>query len=251
MTNAKSLSLSYVKVAASLAVAMGIAVTVAARPAHAQTDEGFYGSLKSGAAALSDMNYANGPNSNLDLDLGTGWVIGGSLGYRFASGFRTELSIDYLDGSLDGTYRENLFTIPCGTLAAQPCLGPGVEGDVTAWSGFAMAYYDINLDSPLKPYVGGGLGVVRTGLDVETRARLNNGTSSDFDIIDDKDNEFAYRVAAGVAYELNPAATIDIGYTFTRTGRPALEGRGSAVPAFTFDSRLKSHAVTAGVRLNF
>ncbi|MBL8643047.1 MAG: porin family protein, partial [Rhodospirillaceae bacterium] len=93
--------------------------------------------------------------------------------------------------------------------------------------------------------------LVRNSLDVETTARLNVGTTSEFDIIDDHDAEFAYRLAAGVAYDINPNTTFDVGYTFTRTGTPSLSGRGSALPAFTFDRRLKSHAVTAGVRFNF
>ena len=251
MTSSKSLFASYAKATACLAVAMGAAVVFASQPAHAQTDQGFYGSLKGGAAALSDMNYSNGTSSDLNLDLNTGWTLGGALGYRFGNGFRSELAIDYLDGSLDGTYRENLIIVPCGTVAGQPCLGPNVDGDVKAWSGFAMAYYDINTGGAVRPYLGGGLGLVRTSLDVETEARMNSGAVSDFDIIDDRDTEFAYRLAAGVAIDMNPSTTLDVGYSFTRTGTPSLEGRGSAIPTFNFDRRLKSHAVTAGVRVNF
>lgn len=218
--------------------------------AHA-AEAGLYGTLRGGAVVPGDMNYSNRANSDLLLDVDTGWSIGGVLGYRFTNGFRTALEVDYADSSLKGTYRENLIAVPCGTVAAQPCLGPAVDGDIRAWSGFAMAYYDFDLGSNLTPYIGGGVGLVRTGLDVDTTARLNNGTSSRFAIIDDADTELGYRAAAGVAYNLSDTTQIEVGYSYTRTGKPAYAARGSAAVAFTVNSRYDAHAFTAGVRIGF
>lgn len=229
----------------------GVAALVGSLRAASAADEGFYGTLKSGAAILGNMNYSDRATSDLRLDLHTGWTLGGALGYRFGNGFRTELSLDYLDGSLDGTYSENIIFVPCGTFAAQPCLGPGVNGDVKSWSGFAMGYYDFDLGTALTPYVGAGLGFARTGLEVRTTARLNNGTSSRFDIIDGHDTELGYRVTAGLAYDLGPTTKVDIGYSYTGTTRPSYAAKGSAVPSFTFDRRLNTHAVTAGIRFGF
>jgi opacity protein-like surface antigen len=244
-------SSSRLKTALLAAVTLS-AATLAAGTAHAQTEEGFYGSLQGGAVFPGNINSSTGSNAQLNLDPDTGWQIGAAYGYRFGNGLRTELAVDYLHANADGRYVENnIPAIPCGTVATQPCLGPGVDGSLNSWSGFAMAYYDLDVGNNLKPYIGGGLGFLRTGLDVETRASFTNGTSSDFDIIDDHDTEFAYRLAAGVAYDVSPTTKLDVGYTFTRSGRYAMDGRGSLIPAFDFDGRTKTHAVKAGVRLTF
>jgi opacity protein-like surface antigen len=233
------------------ALAAAVAGTALASATAARAQEGFYGSLQTGAAILGNMSNATPQSTtNLRLDLDTGWTLSGAVGYRFAQPFRAELTVDYLDGSLDGSYSENGIFVPCGTFPNQPCLGPRVDGDVKAWSGFAMGYYDVDLGSRLTPYLGAGLGLVRTSLDVETTARLNNGTSREFDVIDDNDTELGYRLAAGLAYDLDPVV-IDVGYTFTTTARPNYAGRGSGIPAFNYAERLESHAVKAGVRLKF
>lgn len=251
MTDTTSLYGARLK-AALLAAATFSAVAFGATSVQAQTEEGFYGSLHGGAVFPGNINSSTGSNAQLNLDPETGWQIGGAYGYRFGNGVRTELAIDYLHANADGRYVENnIPAIPCGTVASQPCLGPSVDGSLNSWSGFAMAYYDIDVGNNLKPYVGGGLGFLRTGIDAETRATLTNGTSSNFDIVDDHDTEFAYRLAAGVAYDVSPSTKLDVGYTYTRSGRYAMDGRGSLVPAFEFDGRTKTHAVKAGVRLTF
>jgi len=235
--------------AVSFAAAVIGALAVSTAPLRAQ--EGFYGSLQTGAAFLGNMTSVSpAGGANLSLDPGTAWTVGGAVGYRFAQPVRLELSVDYLDGSLKGAYSESGVFVPCGTFPAQPCLGPGVEGDLNAWSGFAMGYYDLDLGNRLTPYVGAGVGLVRAGLDVETTARLNVGTSSEFDIIDDNDTELGYRVAAGVAYDI-PGGQVDVGYTYTTTNRPSYAGKGSGVPSFTFNRRLSAHAVKAGMRFGF
>jgi opacity protein-like surface antigen len=252
MTYPTSSFASRLKATAFAAVTLSAAVVATAGTAQAQTDEGFYGTLRGGAVFPGNINSSTGSNAQLNLDPGTGWQIGGDWGYRFGNGFRAALAVDYLHANADGRYTENnIVTVPCGTLAAQPCLGPAVDGSLNSWSGFAMAYYDIDVGNNLHPYVGGGLGVLRTGLDAETTARLNSGTTSTFDIVDDHDTEFAYRLTAGVAYDISPTTKFDVGYTFTRSGRYAMDGRGSAIPSFEFDGRTKTHAVTAGMRFAF
>jgi opacity protein-like surface antigen len=246
------------KSASLMLAVIATAVALSASPLRAQ--EGFYGSLHTGAAILGNMNNDSAASRagvardlshpSLALDLNTGWTVGAAVGYRFAQPFRAELSIDYLDGSLKGRYVEQGFFVPCGTFANQPCLGPAVKGDIKAWSGFAMGYYDIDLGAPITPYVGAGAGLVRSGLDVETTARLNVGTSNQFDIIDDHDTELGYRLAAGLAYNMG-TATVDVGYTYTITQRPGYAGNGSGIPSFTYRERLDSHAVKAGVRFGF
>lgn len=231
-----------------MAIVIGAGTLPGPQPAWAKA--GVYGVLRTGAVVPSDMNYAKAINSDLLLDLGTGWTVGGAIGYRFNQPLRAELSFDYLDASLKGTYRENGFFVPCGTFANQPCLGPAVNGGLKAWSGFAMGYYDIDLSGPVSPYIGAGLGLVRMGLDVKTTARLNVGTSRPFAIVDDRDAVLGYRLASGIAFDVGPAK-VDVGYTYTRANAPSLDAAGSAIPAFTFDRRLRSHSVTAGIRFGF
>ncbi|MBL8631449.1 MAG: porin family protein [Rhodospirillaceae bacterium] len=256
MTQSASLLAHRLKAGMFAALVLGAAViatsAVTASTAHAQADEGFYGALHGGAVFPENINSSKGSTAQLHLDPDTGWQLGGTYGYRFGNGFRGELAIDYLHADANGRYSETAIAgVPCGTLAAQPCLGPAVDGNFNSWSGFAMAYYDLNVGNNLHPYVGGGLGFLRTGLEAETTARMNNGTTSSFDIVDGHDTEFAYRLTAGVAYDISPTTKFDVGYTFTRSGRYAMDGRGSLIPAFDFDGRTQTHAVKAGLQFTF
>ncbi|MDX2143823.1 MAG: outer membrane beta-barrel protein [Rhodospirillaceae bacterium] len=234
--------------ATPLAAMAGLLAMLHSAPTAAQ--EGFYGSLKTGAAMPGDLDFSDRATSDLRLDSETGWTLGGALGYRFSPLLRAELALDYLDADVDGSYRENVFAVPCGTFANQPCLGPAVDGDVNALSGFAMGYFDVDTGTSLSPYLGAGLGFSRIGVDVNTTARLNNGTSSPLAIVDDSDTAFGYRATAGVSYTLK-AAMIDVGYSYTRHDKSSFAAKGSAVQAFAFRPRLDSHDIKAGVRLAF
>jgi opacity protein-like surface antigen len=163
---------------------------------------------------------------------------------------RLEASLGYGRNGLNGTFAQNVQAfVPCGETATNPCLAPTVDGRMRSLTGFGMAYVDIPTAVPVTPYIGAGIGFVRTDLDVGTQGRLNSGTTSRFAIIDGADTVLGYRAAAGVARSLGPAE-VSLGYTFTRTAALSLPGRGPLV-SFTFNRPITTHSFTAGVTYKF
>jgi len=231
-------------------IAMPTGVKAADALENADDAIGLYGSMRTGKAWIGNMHYDNPVVAELDLDADSAGSFGGSIGYRFAGPFRADVNIDYLDADFDGRYREfTVITIPCGESPGTPCLGPGVDGDLSALSAFAMGYYDMDVMDKLTAHVGAGLGMIRQGIDVATAARFNNGTSEIFSIIDDNDTTVGYRLAAGVGYDVG-VATIDVGYSFTTASRSSFAATGSGIPGFDLEPRLKSHSIDLALRFN-
>jgi OOP family OmpA-OmpF porin len=144
-------------------VAGGLAACLATAPAMA-ADPGLYLGAGGGINWLQDMDFDPGPKIDQDL----GWAALGTLGYRFQSGLRTEL---------EGGYRHNNGEFN----------GTGFDTDTSAWSGMANVLYDFDFGSPLRPYVGVGVGAANV--------RVDSGVTAD-----DSQWAFAYQGIVGVSY---------------------------------------------------
>lgn len=225
-------------------------VPVALSPTLAQADTGLYGHLRIGASVLENMNFAGSTTANLNLDPDVGIAVSGAVGYRLLEPLRVELELGYSHNNLNGTFQQNVQVfVPCGTVPGQPCLAPNVNGDISTFSGFAMAYYDLPTVGKLKPYAGVGLGFVNVNLDVGAAATMNDGTRSRFAVIDNSDTVMGYRGTLGVAYDIGPV-DLTLGYTYTFTDRMNVPGKGTYV-TFNFDRRVNAHTVNAGVSYKF
>ena len=77
------------------------------------------------------------------------------------------------------------------------------------------------------PYLGGGLGWANVEFD---------------DGAKDDDNVFAYQVGGGLALEMMPLVTFDLGYRYFGTADPNIFGA---------DVDYDSHNIMAGVRIGF
>ena len=152
--------------------------------------------------------------------------------------------------NLRGRFQENVATlVACGSTASYPCLSPDVTGDLNTLSAFGIGYVDLPLGLLFHPYVGAGIGLVRVDANVQTRASLNNGTVSRFDIIDADSSVLAYRGKVGFTMPVG-VADVDVSYSYTVTDALSLPAKG-AITSFTFDRRMKTHSVTAGVIYRF
>ncbi len=236
--------------ASTVAVVTLAAMTTLAAAQGVSGDAGAYGRIYGGLSSIEDMSFADPATADLTLNGGSGLIFGGALGYSFGNGFRTELDVARSSADLDGALTENVQAfVPCGETPSNPCLDPDIDGDYTGWSGMAMAYYEFSTGSALMPYIGVGVGLVDVDLEAETIGRLKDGASSEFAIVDGSDSEFAYKLAAGAAYDIG-AFDITLDYSYLRTGRVALDGR-SAYTSFIFDRRANVHSFTVGARAAF
>ena len=101
----------------------------------------------------------------------------------------------------------------------------------------ANGYFDIPTNSPLRPYVGAGIGFAIAGVEEE----LFGATSTDSDLVG------AFQLMAGLGFDLNPKVTFTFGYRyFTTTDPDFFTAFG---PPFEMD--YTSHDFLFGARFRF
>jgi opacity protein-like surface antigen len=138
-----------------------------------------------GTAALgiaSDLE-----EQGVEVSFDPGWSITGAVGYDFGK-FRVEGEIGYRTVDIDEV--------------SIPGFPPvSLDGDASALTFMANGYYDHDMGSPLTPYVGFGIGLADT--DVEIVGVSVGG-----------DTEFAYQFMVGAGYEVAPNVVLTGGYRF-------------------------------------
>ncbi len=235
---------------AATASAVAVVTLAAMTSLAAAQDEGAYGRLYGGLASVEGMTFSDAATANLDLEGDTGLTFGGAIGYRTGFGLRTELDVTYTSADMDGTFQENVqLFVPCGETPDNPCLDGTIDGDYTGLSGMAMVYYDLNTGSALVPYVGAGIGLIDADIEAETLATFTDQPSAEFAVVDGSDSEFAFKLAAGFAYDAG-AFDLTADYSYLRSNRFALDGQG-AFTVFNFDRRSNVHSFTVGARYAF
>lgn len=199
-----------------------------------------------GATAAPGDNYValggsrTFPNSiesdaGLRGDLKDGYGVTGAFGRSFGA----------VRGELEVGYRRN----NVGSASGFGLQLPG-RGRATALSGMANVYVDPNFSiGPLKPYIGGGIGVARfRATDIAATGLPVGGPVTSFGPVSASKTGFAYQAMAGVGIALSENATFTIGYRYFAT-----PGVTVNVPLFN-DVRidgLKVHAGEAGIRFAF
>lgn len=198
--------------AAALFAALG------AQAASAAESPGLYLGAGGGADWLQDMDLRGGAAAPLSsqIDSDTGWAAIGSLGYRFGNGVRTEI---------EGGYRHN---------DGNALIGNGkVNTEVRAWDAMTNVLYDFDLGSPIRPYVGVGVGAVNVDAKV-------GGVGSD-------DNwAFGYQGIAGVEYALSDSLALFTDYRYLSTA-----GLNVNPGTANVHDEYHSHTVLAGLRWTF
>ena len=97
-------------------------------------------------------------------------------------------------------------------------------------------YFDIPTNSPLRPYVGAGLGFAVAGVEEE----IGGLTSTDSDLVG------AFQLMAGVGFDISPRATLTFGYRYFNTTDPDF------FTAFgPFETEFTSHDFLFGARFRF
>jgi opacity protein-like surface antigen len=208
-----------------------VAVSVIGVTAHAQQgtggqSTGFYVGGQAGLNLLSDsdvlvLDRFFGPTTVI-AEYDPGFGLGGVLGYDFGH-FRADAEIAYRYNSLDGIQG------PAETF----------EGHSSALSYMANAYFDIPVDWPVKPYIGGGVGVATVMVDLDEIGVGN--------IADESDTVLAYQFSGGVGYDINPKTTLTLGYRYFATDDQEFVDRFGTNTIWEY----QSHEINIGVRYLF
>ena len=208
-------------------VLVGLALVAGAATAQAQ--EGFYIGGSLGASFPQDSDLTTGAIEG-EAELDEDFVIEGHAGYRFPFNLRAE-------GSL--SYREN--DIGFSRFPAIGVAG-GLDADATILTVFVNVYYDFDLDFPIKPFVGGGIGL----------ASAEIGTTNAVGVrFEDDDTVFAFNLQAGASYGIAENLELFAGYRYIQTEDPTFDARAAGFADGTIDAEYSTHEVFGGLRVFF
>jgi len=188
--------------------------------------EGWYIKGISGFNILPDQSFATSTGVMGVEEFKIGQSNGAALGYKCDAGFRLEAEVGYRTNHLDTWVAAGAVV----TVAAE---------DRTCWSLMVNALYEIDFDTSIKPYVGGGIGVGLDGF---------HGVGSGF-AIDDTDVVFAYQVMGGLNYLLDDNWELFAEYRYFGTTDPKWSIAAGAVG--TLSSEYDSHSINLGTTYHF
>ena len=191
-------------------ILLGSMLLLTAAPAWAQQT---YLSGNIGFGIRSDSKLTGGSGK---FDNDPAIVINGAIGMKMKQNFRVEGEIGYHFNAADRTTT-------------------GQNFNFSMLSFMGNGYVDFPIQSPLRPYVGAGLGVAIAG------ASEDSFNSSDSDLVG------AVQLMAGLGYDISPQATLNFGYRYFTTTDPDFSLAG---PGF-FETEFTSHDFLFGARFRF
>ena len=192
-------------------------------------DEGWYMGGNIGMVSVddSDLDFSTqgmpaGSIHTGELDYDLGFLLGVAAGYDF-EGVRVEGALEYQKNDADN-FNERQF-IP-STLDSST--STNANGDVAGTSLLLNVYYDFMRCCELRPFIMAGIGVSKVDADMSG--------------IDDDDTVFAYRLGAGLSYDVNEKVIIDFTYRYFGTSDPDFDD---------VEAEYSGHSLLFGARFYF
>jgi len=169
----------------------------------------WYVTVSSGASFISDADatYAppSGPLTSGKLELGNGFMAGGTIGWYLRPDIRIEADFNYRRNSLDSTSVPGLDEDPSGADYASVLIMANVFKDFAGWSTDWAEF---------KPYVGAGLGIAQ---EVDTDLEIG-GVAREF-----SGDRRAWQVLAGVNWQYRSPWFAGVGLRYIDAGTLRLE----------------------------
>ena len=153
--------------------------------------EGWYAGVKGGVGGGADADIVATP---ITLDTEAGPVVMGTVGYAIGDGARFEGEISWRTNDVD--FGTDLIDSSLENLAFM------VNGA-----------YDFQLNSPVTPFIMGGVGVSKVSVAVEF-AGLE---------ADEEKTVFAYQFGAGLSWHATDSVSVDVSYRFFGTPDPEFD----------------------------
>lgn len=167
------------------------------------------------------------------LEFDPGVYVGGTAGYDFG--------IIRLEGEL--SYRQN----EMDNLTDRGTTGfnySGVDGDVGVFTVMGNLFMELQSDSPITPYIGGGIGVATIYIS-ETSAYVDGILQPIYS--NDEESVFAYQVGGGLDIALNRQTSLDVGYRYFETEKAHFNSDWEQSKSL----KMQSHNVAVGIRFKF
>jgi opacity protein-like surface antigen len=114
-----------------------------------------------------------------------------------------------------------------------------IDGSMGVFAAMFNCFFDLHNNSPVTPYLGGGIGVATLYLD---DTYYDHGKLYD----SDDDTVFAYQLGAGMEITISRYFSLDLGYRYFATDRGRFDGGGQGTRM-----KFESHNATVGGRFKF
>ena len=219
--------------------------------ARGDSDRGFSIGVRGGLSLVSSADISAPSASSygpLDVtaDFTEGYSINFALGYAFGNGLRVEAEGGYLETCFKemDVKKPGMLESLDDTLAGET----NIAGKLSAVTLMLNAYYDVDLDSGLAPYLGGGLGMAR----LSSGWKLGEGAKSGTALVDDAEDDYvlAYQLGAGLGYKISgngPDITVSLDYRYLASFEDS-KFKGAALSG-DVESEFGGHYIGGGIRL--
>mgnify|MGYP000102942882 CR=1 FL=1 len=182
-------------------------------------DAGPYVSAGVGLLKSKDTTVTDTASRTVKFDNGNLGALG--LGYDYGANWRAEVELARRAADLKSVS------------------GTAATGEMLATSLMANAIYDFDINSPITPYLGAGIGLAQV--------KLKNASPFGASSINDSDRGLALQGIAGASYALNEAVNLFADYRYFTARNIDLHTAAGA--AASMDA--KTHSVMVGLRYNF
>jgi len=166
------------------------------------------------------------------------------FGYHFNDYLRADLNFGYLPGNKASFGYDDSAVVALPTLSTQ---GSGSLKNY-AFSGILNGYVDLGTYVGITPYLGAGIGVVRSTHKLSASYTDNNVPANSFSVRDNATKySLAYTLNAGLAYQVTKNVSVDLGYQYFSA--PSAEYvTAESLTSFPVKKGISNHQVKVGLR---
>lgn len=196
---------------------------------------GFLGASVPQDASITISEFNPVTTKDTDVQFDPGINLGSTAGYDFGF-FRLEGEMSYKRGEIASVTEQTFGTRYKNT-----------EGHIGTFAMMMNGFFDLHNESPVTPYLGGGIGFATVSLSDTRGVDANSGALNDHIFRSDDDTVFAFQAGAGLEISLNRHLSLDLGYRYFGTSNASLR---KDWPNST-DLKLESHNAAVGLRVKF
>ncbi|MER9294987.1 porin family protein [Mesorhizobium sp. M0621] len=167
------------------------------------------------------------------------------FGYHFNDYLRADLNLGYLPGNKIGVgYDDSAIVIAPDTATVASSSLKNY-----AFSGMLNGYVDLGTYVGITPYLGAGVGVVRSKRSLSASYFTDNSDPSDDFVLNDSKTRYslAYTLNAGLAYQVSKNVSVDLGYQYF-SAPDAEYVTAESLTSFPVHKGISNHQVKLGLR---
>ena len=165
------------------------------------------------------------------------------FGYHFNDYLRADLNLGYLPGNKASFSYDDTATAPAGTAIL-------ASGNVKnyGFSGILNGYVDLGTYVGITPYVGAGIGLIRTTSKLSAEYIDSADSANNFVLSNNKTRySFAYTLNAGLAYQVSKNVQVDLGYQYF-SAPDAEYVTATSLNTFPDHKGISNHQIKLGLR---